>query len=131
MARYRENIPLYGIDVQYVSDEIAKYMQYSGFAFADYKGQGLWVKPVRDKYRPVPGAPPIRVHIAFYLSQDHIVLEAFVLWKMLLTLDSPEYGLDAGIMGIVPKSVLKDHINQVRGFIFNLLQNATYNMGGK
>jgi hypothetical protein len=118
VARYRESIYLGAVNEQFVAEELAKYMQLSGYSIASHAGQNFWKKETRHRLKP--SSAPIRVYFAFQIMPDSVVIEAFVIWKIMLTIDSSEYGLERGLIGAAQKSVLKDQINQVRSFVLQL-----------
>ena len=113
MARYARRFPIQNIDLNFVSNEIGKYMTSEGFHLVPYKGQTAWSKG----YGFFTG--PQYLILSYY--QNEIVMEAFIKMALLPGVFVGEYGLD-GFFGAIPKQLLKTRVGAVEGYIMYILQ---------
>ena len=120
MGRFREQIRITDVSVAFVTEQIVKNMQCNDYGLIAYYGQGVWMKRFHNPGRIGP-VKSVRVHFAFFLDENYLVMEAFVVWPMFLTMDSGEYGLERGMIGWSQKKVLREQVNLVRGFVHSLM----------
>ena len=116
MARYTNRIPLTGINVDFVSGEVAKYMMTEGFSLIDYQGQKVWKKGMG-----IITAPQY-MSLSFYA--DCVVVEGFIKFALFPGVYIGEMGTD-GFFGAVPKGMLAGRIRQVESYLYTVLNHQS------
>ena len=114
MARYARRFPIQNTDLNFVSNEIGKYMTSEGFRLVPYKGQTVWSKG----YGVLTG--PQYLALSYYPNE--IILEAFIKFALLPGVFVGEYGIK-GFFGAIPKQLLKTRVDAVEGYIMYILQH--------
>ncbi len=114
MARYVNTIPLSKIDVNFVANEIAKYMTTEGFKSVMHQGQRVWKKGTGWVTAPQ--------YLAITFTPANVTVEAFIKFALLPGVYVGEMGVD-GLFGAVPKALLKTRVQQVEQYLYTLLQS--------
>ena len=117
MARYQKAMQTPNPSETY-APAINQYMLNEGFTLVDYKGQKVWKKGF--------GVVTCPQYFSIQYQENVIYLEAFIRYAILPGVYVGEMGIDS-FFAAVPKSLLKQRVNTVEGYIINLWQIAQQN----
>ena len=120
MGRYANRIPVSNVDINFVANEVGKYMTSEGFSPYNYKGVNLWKKGVGIL------TAPQYLQITYF--ENSIQIDAFIKYPLLPGVYVGEMGIN-GFFAAVPKSLLATRVRAVEGYLYSILQNqmAAYN----
>ena len=114
MGRYVNSIPINNVDLNYLSNEVSKYMTSEGFAPYNYKGVNLWKKGVGML------TAPQFLQIMYY--PDHVQIDAFIKYPLFPGLYVGEMGI-TGFFAALPKSLLSTRVRTVESYLYSILQS--------
>ena len=117
MARYQNAIQTPGPARNY-EPAISQYMQNEGFSIVDYKGQMVWKKGI--------GLATAPQFFSIQYGDNVVCLEAFIRFPLLPGVYVGEMGI-SGFFGALPKSLLKQRVSTVEGYIATLWQTHQQN----
>jgi len=112
MARYQNSIPIGSADINFVANEIARYMTGEGFNLIDYNGQKVWKKGFGILTAPQ--------YLVLSFAPGAAVVEAFIKYPLLPGVYVGEMGI-TGAFAFVPKSLLKTRVDSVESYLRSIL----------